>query len=118
MRNRRHQPPTTPPAPPPHDPRLPSDAYDWTRFGRHRLRAPGSIVIDRPGPGPQLWIATVWPDPRESSGWRRMLWQPDPAYGRGWLIPERLAFGDAIEFGAYGPAAGTASSTPTRSPPG
>ncbi|MEX2290532.1 MAG: hypothetical protein WD794_09435 [Mycobacteriales bacterium] len=33
-----------------------------------------------------------------------MLWQPDPTYGRGWLIPDRLALGDVLEFGTRTPA--------------
>jgi len=49
-------------------------------------------------------MATVWPDPEVLGGWARMPWQPDPAHGRGWLIPEQLALGDVLEFGAHGPA--------------
>jgi hypothetical protein len=48
-------------------------------------------------------MATVWPDARVAGGWGRMLWLPDPAYGRGWLIPDRLALGDVLEFGAASP---------------
>lgn len=87
------------------DPAVPASSYDWARFGRHRFRTPAAVVVDSPlppaGPG---WMATVWPDPAVPGGWGRMLWQPDPAYGRGWLIPDRLTLGDVLEFGAHSSA--------------
>jgi len=77
----------------------PQGGYDWSRFGRHRLRAPAGVLIDsplgRPGAG---WLGTLWPA-AEASGWSRMLWTPDTESG-GWTIPGRLAGGDVIEFGA------------------
>jgi hypothetical protein len=72
----------------------------FTDFGRHRFRSPIGIVIDTPFPIAGGWVAVIWPDAADSSGWRRILWQHDTAAGRGWLIPERLAYADVIEFGS------------------
>jgi hypothetical protein len=72
----------------------------WDQFGRHRFRAPIGIVIDTPFPIAGGWVAVIWPDPADRSGWRRLLWQHDTDAGRGWLIPERLAYADVIEFGS------------------
>jgi hypothetical protein len=72
----------------------------WDQFGRHRFRAPVGIVIDTPFPMAGGWVAVIWPDAADPSGWRRLLWQHDTAAGRGWLIPERLAYADVIEFGS------------------
>jgi len=75
-----------------------SIAYDWTRFGRHRLRAPGGVVIDSPvGAAGTGWLGTLWPS-GDDGGWSRMLWAAEDAVG-GWLVPTRLAGGDVIEFG-------------------
>lgn len=75
-------------------------AYDWTRFGRHRLRAPAGVLVDSPLlVGPHLWLGTLWPSDDEPCGWSRMLWHPDHDHG-GWTIPARLAGGDVLEFGA------------------
>jgi hypothetical protein len=72
--------------------------YDWTRFGRHRLRAPAGVVIDSPlGFAGAGWLSTLWPGGNEG-GWSRMLWTPDDGAG-GWAVPARLAGGDVIEFG-------------------
>ncbi len=100
--------PTTTPDPPPTagvvDPATSASSYDWVRFGRHRFRTPGAVVVDSPLPlAGAGWMATVWPDAAVPGGWARMLWQPDPACGRGWLIPDRLALGDVLEFGAHRP---------------
>ena len=102
MRNRRHQPPDQPPPRPPVEP-APTAGYDWQQFGRHRLRAPGSAVVDFPVTtmaAAQVWVATLWPDPRTPGGWDRTLWHAEPTTGRGWLLPEQLAAGDVLEFGA------------------
>ena len=72
----------------------------WEHFGRHRFRAPTGIVIDTPFPIVGGWVGVIWPDPSDPSGWRRMLWQQDQGAGRGWLIPERLAYADVVEFGS------------------
>jgi hypothetical protein len=72
----------------------------WDQFGRHRFRAPIGIMIDTPFPIAGGWVAVIWPDPGDPSGWRRLLWQHDTTTGRGWLIPERLAYADVIEFGS------------------
>ncbi len=103
---RRRPTPTTPNAAPPvaPDPAAPASSYDWTRFGRHRLRTPAAVVVDSPlSPTGQRWMATVWTDPGSPGGWGRMLWQPDPAHGRGWLVPDSLTLGDVLEFGAHSP---------------
>jgi hypothetical protein len=105
MRRRRHQPDPTPPtARQPDGPGEP--AYDWNRYGRHRLRAPDGAIIDLPlpaGPGHTAWVATTWPDPTVPGGWVRQLWVADPASGRGWRLPHQLAAGDIVEFGADSP---------------
>lgn len=104
---RRRPTPATPaaaPTPAPVGPVAPGSSYDWARFGRHRFRTPGAVVVDNPLPSVgQIWMATVWPDPHAPGGWGRMLWQPDPTYRRGWLIPDHLALGDVLEFGAHSP---------------
>lgn len=72
------------------------------RFGRWRLRAPTSVVIDTPfeHPGPVGWAAILWPT---TDGWARQLWRPDGS-GRGWALPHELAAGDVVEFGYHTPA--------------
>lgn len=93
-------------APAPHgatDP-LPAGGYDWTRFGRHRLRTPAGVVVDVPFPTDTVshaWVATAWPDARVAGGWARLPWQVEPVTGRGWLVPQQLAAGDVLEFGAH-----------------
>ncbi len=72
----------------------------WSQPGSHRYRAPIGIVIDTPFPIAGGWVAVIWPDPTEPAGWRRLLWQSDTSTGRGWLIPERLAYADVVEFGS------------------
>ena len=57
-------------------------------------------MIDTPFPIVGGWVAIIWPDPNDPAGWRRIVWQPDTTTGRGWLIPERLAYADVIEFGS------------------
>lgn len=107
---RRRPTPTTPnsaPTPAVPDPATGASGYDWARFGRHRFRTPGAVVIDSPlGPAGPGWMATVWADQGAPGGRGRMLWQLDPAYGRGCVIPDRLALGDVLEFGADGPGGG------------
>ena len=77
-----------------------SAGYDWSRFGRHRLRAPGGVLIDSPlGFQPHGWLGTLWRAQAEPVGWARMLWQFDAEHG-GWMVPNRLAGGDVFEFGA------------------
>lgn len=77
--------------------------YDWSRFGRHRLRVRDNVVLDTPGltdaPAPS-WIATLWPDQNIPGAWARQQWAADSAGGRGWRIPVELAAGDVVEFGA------------------
>lgn len=83
-------------------------AYDWMRFGRHRLRAPASVVVDLPCAPEQAshaWIATIWPAVNVPGGWARHPWQPDPT-GRGWVLPQQLAAGDVLEFGTHTAAGG------------
>ena len=57
-------------------------------------------MIDTPFPIVGGWVAIIWPDTNDPAGWRRIVWQPDTTTGRGWLIPERLAYADIIEFGS------------------
>jgi hypothetical protein len=74
--------------------------YDWSRFGRHRLRAPAGVLIDSPvGFTAASWLGTLWNAETEPCGWTRMLWEGDHRCG-GWIIPSRLAGGDVLEFGA------------------
>lgn len=83
----------------------PVSGYDWTRHGRHRLRAPDAVIVEVPLPvaaDSQMWVATIWPDQRLAGGWNRALWEPT---GRGWRLPHQLAAGDVIEFGADTPRA-------------
>ncbi|MGE3836244.1 MAG: hypothetical protein AB7H43_15885 [Acidimicrobiia bacterium] len=100
MRRRRQ--PTDPPAA-----HVPAASYDWSQFGRHRLRAPNGTIIDLPVPVVReatVWVATTWPDPHASAGWARQIWALDPATRRGWQLPPQLAAGDVLEFGADTPA--------------
>ena len=84
----------------PHITAATSSPAPWTQYGRHRFRAPIGIVIDTPFLMSGGWVAVIWPDPTDPAGWRRLLWQADTSAGRGWLIPERLAYADVIEFGS------------------
>ena len=47
---RRPTPPTLTSAPMPSvpDPAASASGYDWARFGRHRFRTPGAVVVDSP----------------------------------------------------------------------
>lgn len=86
----------------PANPTIPPEArpagYDWTRFGRHRLRTASAILLDHPLTAG--WVATTWSDPTQPDGWNRLGWQPNPAGG--WTLPARLALGDIVELGACG----------------
>lgn len=107
MRKRRDVPSLSPVPQPASEARPQPGGYDWSRFGRHRLRAPASVVIEVPVPADasaQVWVASLWADPRAPGGWARMLWDVDPRTGRGWVLPQRLAAGDVLEFGADAPA--------------
>jgi hypothetical protein len=85
---RPHEPVTDPPA-----------SYDWTRFGRHRLRTPAAVVIDHPL-DQAGWAATVLADPTQPGGWSRLCWERTPI-AVGWALPTRLALGDVVEFGTH-----------------
>jgi len=103
MRKRRLPPPRATAATPDPAPaaRLDVRGYDWSRFGRHRLRAPASVVIDVPIPtASHISVSTGWPDARTPGGWARLPWELDPRTGRGWVLPQQLAAGDVIEFAA------------------
>ncbi len=103
MHGRRVPPPVPGPGGPFTQPDPLPEAYDWNRFGRHRLRAPGSELTELPLAeiGPALpWVASIWPDQRASDGWARMLWAPNLDTGHGWWLPSQLAAGDVLEFGA------------------
>jgi hypothetical protein len=80
----------------------PPPTHDWSRFGRHRFRAPDAVVVDVPvrvEPASRLWIATLWPDPRRPDQWTRLQWWPDLVL-HGWSLPSLSAAGDVVEFGA------------------
>ena len=98
--NHLHQPPS------PRSAATGQPVYDWTRFGRHRLRAPDAVIVDLPVPvaaARQVWVATVWPDSRVAGGWARLAWEVDQDTQRGWRLPMQLAAGDVLEFGADTP---------------
>src|SRR4051794_14685973 len=80
------------------------DNYDWSRFGRHRLRAPDAVIVALPVPvadaRQHVWVATLWPDNRAAGGWARFRWEVDQGTQRGWRLPLQLAAGDVLEFGA------------------
>jgi hypothetical protein len=80
-------------------PMAPTPDTRWQQLGRHRFRAPVGSVIDTPIPIVGGWVAIIRPDPTTPAGWQRHLWTPDPVAGRGWLIPDRLALADIVEFG-------------------
>lgn len=71
--------------------------YDWTRFGRHRLRTAAGTLLDHPL-SPVGWAATARADPSQSGGWQLDAWSPAPVGG--WHLSSQLALGDVIEFGA------------------
>jgi hypothetical protein len=96
---RRHEPVTEPPPRPLADADGPMASYDWSRFGRHRLRTSTAVLIDHPL-DPAGWAATVWADPTQPGGWTRLCWEPAPTAG-GWALPNRLALGDVVEFGTH-----------------
>lgn len=88
MRHQRH--PSANPSPP-----TLVGPYDWTRFGRHRLRTVAATLLDHPaGAGS---VVTLWGDPGHHGEWSRLPWQPAPTGG--WNLPARLALGDVVEFG-------------------
>lgn len=101
MRKRRPLPPPAATPDPAPASRLGAADYDWSRFGRHRLRAPASVVIDAPVPTvSHVSVSTVWPDTTMPGGWAQLPWEVDPRTGRGWVLPQQLAAGDVIEFAA------------------
>ena len=73
------------------------DACDYV------FRHAGGLLIEwpdldiPPGATGYRWIATLWPENLASCGWALDEW---PRARRGWVIPEHLAVGDLIEFGA------------------
>jgi hypothetical protein len=80
----------------------PLPTHDWSRFGRHRFRAPDAVVVELPvcvEPVSLVWVATLWPDPRTPDQWTRLHWRRDDAL-HGWSLPSLSAAGDVLEFGA------------------
>ena len=78
---------------------------DSPRFGVHSMRLVDGVLLDFPlavPVGGRCWVATVWPDPANRSGWSGVRWQRDVTQGRGWLWPPRIAVGDVVEFGIEG----------------
>jgi len=74
-----------------------SEGYDWSRFGRHRLRTAAAVLLDHPI-SPSGWAATVWADSVDPSGWRGFRWEPGAAGG--WELPSRFVLGDVVELGS------------------
>ena len=75
---------------------------DFATLDRHVLRVAHGSLLDNPldaDPGSQVWIATIWPDRQQPSGWGRLIWDRHPS-GRGWSIHPMTHLGDVIEFGA------------------
>ena len=88
---------------PPPRPHASEPTTGYHQFGKHRLRAPIGIVVDTPIPIAGGWVGIIWPNPTsaaDSNAWSRHCWEPDLSGGRGWLIPERLALADIVEFGS------------------
>ena len=70
-----------------------------TKFGR---RVAHGALIDNalePAAGSYAWVATIWRDASDPSGWRRLVWDHHPT-GRGWIIHPMTHLADIIEFGA------------------
>jgi hypothetical protein len=88
MRHQRHPSASASPSPS-------AGSYDWSRFGRHRLRAVAATMLDHPVGGGS--VATLCADPSQPGEWSRLPWQP--AATGGWNLPTRLALGDVVEFG-------------------
>ena len=102
------QPPTTRRAPLDGEPTMPP-AYDWTKFGRHRLRAPDGTMIKAPRPR-RVRAAGVGGHDVARPRCRRRLgprpaWQPHPREpaAAGASPPPGAAAGDVLEFGADTP---------------
>lgn len=75
---------------------------EFTTLDRHVLRVAHGSLLDNPldpDPGCSVWVATIWPDRRQQTGWGRLLWDRHPS-GRGWTIHPLTHLGDVIEFGA------------------
>lgn len=74
----------------------------FATLDRHILRVAHGSLLDNPldpDPTAHVWIATIWPDRQQPSGWGRLLWDRHPSR-RGWTIHPLTHLGDIIEFGA------------------
>ena len=66
------------------------------------FRHAGGCLIETPDlPAPhgfqrRAWIATHWREPG-TGHWQTLAWTPGE---RGWQLPQTLAVGDVVEFGA------------------
>ncbi|MCU1364871.1 MAG: hypothetical protein JWL72_4481 [Ilumatobacteraceae bacterium] len=66
------------------------------------FRHAGGCLIETPdlpvphGPQRRAWIATHWREPG-TGHWKSFAWTPGE---RGWQLPQTLAVGDVLEFGA------------------
>jgi len=75
---------------------------NFDHLDAHHLRVAHDTLLDlpiTPGVDTRLWVATIWPDTTQPSGWGRHVWAPSP-HGRGWTIHPLTHLGDVIEFGA------------------
>ena len=75
---------------------------EFVTLDRHVLRVAHGSLLDNPldpDPSAHVWVATIWPDRQQPSGWGRLLWDRHPS-GRGWIIHPLTHLGDVIEFGA------------------
>ena len=80
---------------------------NFDHLDAHHLRVAHDTLLDlpiTPGVDTRLWVATIWPDTTQPSGWGRHVWAPSP-HGRGWTIHPLTHLGDVIEFGADSSAA-------------
>jgi len=85
------------------DPAAAGSRPNWASFGQHRFRTPGAVVVDNPLP-PRGGVDGQCLARRRGSGRLRQdaVAAHPPHTGP---IPDRLALGDILEFGAHRPAA-------------
>ena len=75
---------------------------DFANLDRHTFRVAHGSLIDsplQPAPNSLVWIATMWADTQQPTGWGRLQWNRHPS-GRGHTIHPMTHLSDVIEFGA------------------